>query len=145
MRRHTILDLYESSGRHDVRGLAEALVLPLSAKLAESVSGAGYLRVVSDLLNRPEPEPISWDADLPEGSMVRWRDLLIPHLDPRAVELHRRFHTTRFVVTELALRARAARTDHELFNSQLVDLVVGLLTAEVSSGTREVLARRLVK
>lgn len=136
-RRHTILDLYESQGRDDLRGLAEALVRPLAAKLDQGTSGAGYLRVVSDLLSGPRPSSEPWGPDTPESSTVRWSALLEPHLAPEAIDLHRRFHTLRLVATELAQRARTVdRSDHRLFVSQLIDAVVGLLGAEVSPETR---------
>src|SRR5690606_25389259 len=122
------------------RGLAEALVRPYAAKLDQRTAGAGYLRVLSDLVNSPTPSPAAWDAGIPNGSMTRWRAMLEPLLDPQAVALHRRFHTVRFVISELAQRSRAEdRTQHELFISQLIDSVVGLLSAEVSGETRRLL------
>src|SRR5262245_3425964 len=36
LRRHALLDRYEAGGEQDLRALAEALVQPLAAKLAES-------------------------------------------------------------------------------------------------------------
>lgn len=137
VRRHTILDIYEAEGRCDMRAFAEALVRPLAAKLDQGVSGAGYLRVVSDLINAPMPSTEPWAPESPDSSTVRWRRLLEPLLDPQAIDLHRRFHTLRFVVSELTQRACAeGRTDHRLFVSQLIDMVVGLLGAEVSDDTR---------
>lgn len=140
VRRHTFLDIYVANGRSDIRGLAEALVRPLAAKLDQGVSGAGYLRVVSDLLNGPTPSIEPWGPDAPDtSSTLRWRELLEPLLDPQAIELHRRFHALRFVASELAQRARTGRTDHRLFVSQLIDMVVGLLSAEVSDETRKLI------
>ena len=141
VRRHTILDLYEAQGRTDIRGLAEALVRPFAAKLDQGTSGRGYLRSASELINGSNPLPDVWGADLPGGSLIRWRDLLEPLLDPDAVALHRRFHTMRFVLAELAQRARWEReNDNRLFISQLIDSVAGLLTAEISVETRAIVA-----
>jgi AcrR family transcriptional regulator len=139
VRRHTLLDLYENQGREDVRGLAEALVVPLAAKLNEGIPGAAYFRIVSDLLNRTQPALDFSNPEAANSSMIRWRDMLEPLLEPEAVTLHRRFHTLRFVIAELAQRSRAGKTDHRLFVSQLIDVVVGLLTAEVSDETRRLL------
>ncbi|MFC5995857.1 helix-turn-helix domain-containing protein [Pseudonocardia hispaniensis] len=147
-RRNALLDAYEAVGRGDVAAdvhtLAGALVRPLAVKLEQGSSGAGYLRTMADLLTRPVPsmEPLALDD--PNSSIVRWRRLLEPLLEPAAVELHRRFHTVRFVVVEFALRARAGRTDHRLFVSQLVDAAAGLLSAGVSAETRRLQASRRV-
>ncbi|GEL20023.1 TetR/AcrR family transcriptional regulator [Pseudonocardia asaccharolytica] len=145
-RRHALLDAYEAAGRADVAAdvhtLAGALVRPLAVKLEQGSSGAGYLRTMSDLLTRPVPSMEPLDVDEPDSSIVRWRTLLEPLLEPAAVELHRRFHTVRFVVVEFALRARSGRTDHRLFVSQLVDAAAGLLAAGVSEETRRLQVSR---
>lgn len=144
--RHGLLDAYEAAppaGRDDaVHGLAAALVRPLAVKLDQGTAGAGYLRTVADLLTRPVPfvEPLAFDD--PGSSVSRWRGLLEPLLEPEAVDLHRRFHTIRFVVVEMALRARSGRSDHALFTSQLVDAAAGLLSARVSEQTRALRAAR---
>ncbi|NMH97678.1 TetR/AcrR family transcriptional regulator [Pseudonocardia acidicola] len=142
-RRHALLDAYEAAGRDDVHALAGALVRPLAAKLDQGGSGAGYLRTLADLLTRPEPTVAPLRVEEPGDSMARWRTLLEPLLEPAAVDLHRRFHTLRFVVVELAHRAQApGRTDHRLFVSQLVDAATGLLSAAVSEETRRLQAQR---
>ncbi|GAA4695586.1 hypothetical protein GCM10023215_36750 [Pseudonocardia yuanmonensis] len=152
--RHALLDGYETAfadgpdgtaGDADARlaALAGALVRPSAVKLDQGASGAGYLRTVADLLTRPEPqtEPLGYDVE--GGSILRWRALLEPLLDPDAVVLHRRFHVIRFVDVELAQRARApGRRDHRLFVSQLVDSAAGLLGARVSEETRRLRAER---
>lgn len=152
--RSALLDVYEARDRvaptpaggpdrdDAVLELAGALVRPLAVKLDEGAAGAGYLRTVADLLTRPVPfvEPLALSE--PESSMSRWRGLLEPLLEPDAVELHRRFHTIRFVAVEMALRARSGRSDHRLFTSQLVDAAAGLLAVRVSEETRRLRAER---
>src|SRR5437879_5467711 len=58
--RHQLLDAYEKRGERDVRLLAAALVEPLAAELVAE-GGPGYLQLVADLYNRPNPtfEPTS--------------------------------------------------------------------------------------
>ena len=140
-RRHELLDAYETLPTPDVRVLAAALVRPLAAELDNDDGGLGYLQLVSDLYNRPNPtfEPRS-DTDH-KDSFERWRALAIPLLTPEAVRLHRRFDALRFTVAELARRGRSGRKDHRLFTSQLTDLVAALLTAPVSNETRRLFRR----
>ncbi|WP_433502264.1 TetR/AcrR family transcriptional regulator [Pseudonocardia halophobica] len=149
--RHALLDEYEaaldagSAGDAEARiaALAGALVRPSAVKLDQGASGAGYLRTVADLLTRPEPQTEPLGYDVQGGSILRWRALLEPLLDPDAVVLHRRFHVIRFVDVELAQRARApGRRDHRLFVSQLVDSAAGLLSARTSEETRRLRAER---
>jgi AcrR family transcriptional regulator len=153
-RRHALLDAYEARDHRcaeAVRGperdeavheLAGALVRPIAVKLDQGAAGAGYLRTVADLLTRPVPMMAPLAIDEPGSSTSRWRELLEPLLEPEAVELHRRFHTMRFVAVEVALRARSGRTDHRMFVSQLVDAAAGLLSARVSEESRRLHAAR---
>jgi AcrR family transcriptional regulator len=139
-RRHELLDAYEAQGEADVRQLAAALVEPLAAELA-TPGGPGYLQLVADLYNRPNP---TFEPNAPTNgasSIDRWRALVEPLLTPQAVRLHRRFDAMRFTVSELARRARTGRKDHRLFTSQLTDLVTALLSAPVSDVTSRLLRR----
>jgi len=140
-RRHALLDAYEGRGVDDVRALAAALVEPLAAELGNDDGGAGYLQLVADLYNRPNPTFDPATVDDATASYGRWRALAMPLLTPEAVRLHRRFDALRFTVSELARRARTGRRDHRLFTSQLVDLVTALLVAPVSDETRRLFRR----
>lgn len=137
-RRHELLDAWEAAPGAGIRGLAGALVEPLAAELADDDGGVGYLQLLSDLYNRPNP---TFDQASFEGegtdSFQRWRRLALPLLEPDAVRLHRRFDALRFTVSELARRGHTGRKDHRLFTSQLTDLVTGLLIAPVSEDTRQ--------
>jgi AcrR family transcriptional regulator len=136
-RRHELLDAYEARGEPDVRALAAALVEPLAAELANDDGGLGYLQLVADLFNRPNPTFDPSAVDDRTDSFQRWRALVMPLLAPEAVRLHRRFDALRFTVWELARRGRTGRRDHRLFTSQLTDLVTALLLAPVSDETRQ--------
>jgi AcrR family transcriptional regulator len=134
-RRHLLLDAYEQRSEPDVRALAAALVEPLAAELVCD-GGPGYLQLVSDLYNRPNPtfDPSTFEDRA--HSIHRWRAAAVAALTPEAVRLHRRFDALRFTVSELARRGRSGAKDHRLFTSQLIDLVGGLLTSPVSEETR---------
>lgn len=133
--RHHLLDAYAATGEVDLRALAAALVLPLAATLAEP-GGPGYLQVLSDLVNRPHPAIDPASLDDPTDSLYRWRAAVEPLLSAEAVRLHRRFVAVRFTLAELARRTRDRRgPDDHLFVADLVDLVAGLLAAQVSSET----------
>ncbi len=135
VRRHALLDAYEQRTEPDVRALAAALVEPLAAELA-CEGGAGYLQLLADLYNRPNPtfDPSKFEDR--RHSIHRWRAAAGLALTPEAVRLHRRFDAMRFTVSELARRARSGARDHRLFTSQLIDLVSGLLMSPVSEETR---------
>lgn len=140
-RRHELLDAYETRPEPDVRALAAALVRPLADQLDDEDGGLGYLQLVADLYNRPNPTFDPDAVDARADSLNRWRALAVPLLTPEAVRLHRRFDALRFTVVELARRGRSGRRDHRLFTSQLVDLVTALLLAPVSEETRKLLRR----
>lgn len=136
-RRHELLDAYGSRAQPDVRALAAALVRPLAAELSNDDGGLGYLQLVADLYNRPNPTFDPSRMDDRTDSFQRWRTLVMPLLTPEAVRLHRRFDALRFTVSELARRGRTGRRDHRLFTSQLTDLVAALLLAPMSDETRQ--------
>lgn len=140
-RRHALLDSYEASGAADPRLLSAALVRPWSPKLDLQPGGTAYLRVLADQLGLPEPSLVPLHLDVPGSSLLRWSDLVAPLLEDDAVLMHRRFLVVRFVVTELALRARRQdRQSDALFVGSLVDLALSLLTAPVSSEVRRLRA-----
>ena len=139
--REQLLDAYTAGGGNDMRTLASALVIPLAKELENADGGVGYLQLLSDLYNRPNPtfDPAKFDESA--HSIHRWRALVMPLLTPEAVRLHRRFDALRFTVSELARRGRSNRRDHRLFTSQLTDLVAALLLAPVSEETSRLLSR----
>jgi AcrR family transcriptional regulator len=139
-RRHEMLDAYEARGDDDLRALAAALVEPLAAELTVD-GGPGYLQLVADLYNQPNPTFDLDDLEKRMSSYMRWRALVLPALSPEAVRLHRRFDSLRIAVSELARRARTGRKDHRLFISQLLDLVTAVLSAPVSNETQRLLRR----
>jgi len=144
-RRHALLDTIEAEARPaDRRALAEALVLPCAELLADRDGGRDYLRVMAELVNRPEPVYVASTLADRRSSTNRWRRAVAPLLPPLAVDrLHRRFTAIRIMFVELARRAegRPARDDR-LFVSNLVDLVETVLATPPSAETAALLAER---
>jgi len=142
-RRHALLDQYEAGAR-DLRSLAAALVVPEASKLYDEDGGCAYLRIMAQLLQRSGMPLDPSDPQSPQQSIHRWRRLAeewIPELAVR--RLHRRFSAIRILSTELGRRAKdAARRDHTLFISHLVDLIAAILAAPVSPETEGLVARR---
>lgn len=143
--REALLDAAELAGSDAAaaRALANALVVPLVAKLDDGDGGPEYLQIVGEMVMRPRrfAAPL---AALAEGpGMRRWTKLVEPMLPPQAGgrPLHRRSAAFRFVHCELAGRAARPRSrrDHRLFTSHLVDLVLALVTAPVSDETRRLI------
>lgn len=132
--RHRLLDRFEQAESGELRMLAAAFVSPLAAQLGAE-GGPGYLQLLAHDANRPDlrfdPEAVD-SAD----STTRWRQLVEPLLDPRAVRLHRRFVAIQFTVTDLARRARnRPDRDQSRYTSHLTDLVTALLAAPLSDET----------
>jgi hypothetical protein len=73
----------------------------------------------------------------------RWTRMAKQHMSESTLPLHRRFSAMNLCFSELGRRAAARRRgDHRLFVSDLVDLVTGLLCAEVSEETLRLLEER---
>jgi AcrR family transcriptional regulator len=143
-RRDALLQQYRDSGADDLRALAAALVLPLSAKLSDPDGGRDYLRIVAELVNRPDPR---FDVLLNEtagAGILTWRECVDPLLTRESIEVfHTRFTAIRFTHVELAARAVGrARRDDRLFTSRLIDLVAAVLATPVSEQTAGLLRQR---
>jgi len=137
-RRDALLDAID--GEPSMRTMAEALVRPLAAKLADPNGGPAFLRIHADLLNRPVP---TFDFTGHSSSLQRWRQLLEPMFDPVAVTLHPRLGALVYAAVELGRRAATApHADDRLFTSHLVDTVSAMLAARPSEETRSLAQER---
>jgi AcrR family transcriptional regulator len=140
-RRHALLDEIDAGGEPTARAMAGALVRPLAAKLADPAGGPAFLQVHAELLNRPARRVAAPDGE--SGSLQRWREAVVPVIDPLARRLHRRWTTIVHTGVELGRRARTApHTDDRLFTSYLVDVVAAMLTAPVSGETARLAEER---
>lgn len=146
-RRHQLLDEYESRGElpeaEARRALAAALVRPMAAKLADPDGGRSYLRIMEQLVHRPDLATL-WSGNDPHQSINRWRELVAPLLSEVALRrLHQRFMAIRVTYVELARRAAGPEgKDDRLFTSHLIDVVSAVLATEVSEETARLLGER---
>lgn len=122
------------------RDLAGALVRP-SAAMLETAEGRDYLRIVADLIT--DPATLARGGPLDAAELGRWHRTARRNMPSPTLPLHRRFSAINLCVGELGRRAASRRrNDHRLFVSDLVDLVAGVLGADVSSETLALLDER---
>jgi AcrR family transcriptional regulator len=145
--RHGMLDELEARAEVDAREWVEALVLPAAAKLADRDGGRDYLRIMAELMNRPDPRFDRQSLEDTRSSVNRWRKLIAPLMPELSVNrLHRRFTALRIMHFELARRAESSRRrDDRLFTSHLVDLIGTILLSPVSEQTSGLLRERSQK
>jgi AcrR family transcriptional regulator len=145
--RGALLDHVGTEPDPSLRSLARVFIDPLISKLNSDDGGPEFLQRAAQLVNRSNriidrdspAAPLLYDD---AGVVERWSSLTELGMPPRAVgpPLHRRFAAIRFAHIELGRRAgERAGGSHALFASQLTDLFVALLGAEVSAETRRLL------
>jgi AcrR family transcriptional regulator len=145
--RHGMLDELEEGSGVSAREWVEALVLPAAAKLADRDGGRDYLRIMAELMNRPDPKFDRQSLEDTRSSINRWRKLMAPLMPELSVNrLHRRFTALRIMHFELGRRAESSRRrDDRLFASHLVDLITAILMSPVSEETSGILRERSQK
>ena len=142
--RHGMMDELEARSRVSVREWVQALVMPAAAKLADRDGGRDYLRIMAELMNRPDPRFDPQALEDTRSSVNRWRKLVAPLMPELAVNrLHRRFTALRIMHFELARRAESSRRrDDRLFTSHQVDLIAAILPSPVSEETSGLVRER---
>jgi len=142
--RHAMLDDLEARSRVSAREWVQALVIPAATKLAGRDGGRDYLRMMAELMNRPDPSFDQKSLEDISSSVNRWRKLVAPRLPKSSVDrLHRRFTALRIMYFELARRAESSRRrDDRLFASHLVDLISAILISPLSEETKGLLDER---
>jgi AcrR family transcriptional regulator len=145
--RHGMLDALEARSEVGAREWVQALVLPAAAKLADRDGGRDYLRIMAELMNRPDPKFDRQTLEDTRSSVNRWRKLVAPLMPALSVNrLHRRFTALRIMYFELGRRAESSRRrDDRLFASHLVDLIAAILMSPVSEETSGLLRERSQK
>jgi AcrR family transcriptional regulator len=143
--RTTRLDDATRGGRRP--GVHEAmriLVEPLAACL-ETSSGRAYLRIVQHLVDEPAASPAAGRPLTATNPSLRRVSRLLAGAScdlPDRIAAERRHQTTSFVLRALADRAadldagRRPRLGHDAFVSNLVDVLVAVLTTPPTSETR---------
>ncbi|MDT2006085.1 TetR/AcrR family transcriptional regulator [Rhodococcus opacus] len=138
-RRTLMLDQADETGIAELRQLAEILVRPLAAELADE-PGRFFLRIYGQMLS-PATEKFVDDG----SSMWRWRDAAAPFLPAYAHKLHPRFTAVSYATAALASKAvDDKRSNDRLFVSRLIDVVTAIITAPVSDETAQLLAERSI-
>jgi AcrR family transcriptional regulator len=142
--RHEMLDELEARSGATARDWVQALVLPAAAKLADRDGGRDYLRIMAELMNRPDPKFDRQTLEDTRSSINRWRKLMAPLMPELSVNrLHRRFTSLRIMHFKLGRRAKSSRRrDDRLFASHLVDLIAAILVSPVSEETSGLLRER---
>jgi len=142
--RHAMLDELEARSRVSAREWVQVLVVPAAAKLADRDGGRDYLRLMAELMNRPDPKFDRKSLEDGRSSINRWRKQIAPLMpEPSVDRLHRRFTALRIMYFELARRAESSRRrDDRLFVSHLVDLITAILIGPLSEETAAVLHER---
>jgi len=141
-RRDALLEQVRRHGPPNLLELSETLVLPVASKLTDPDGGLEYLQIIGEAMARPTRFAEILRPTLKARGLTHWAKAVGPLLPAAALgpPLHRRFAAIRFAHAELATRARErGHRDHRLFTSQLVDLVIGLLTAPVTSATERLI------
>jgi AcrR family transcriptional regulator len=132
--------LAELGPRVATRDLAAALVRP-SAAMLETSDGRDYLRIVAHLIS--DPSTLGRGGPLDGAELGRWHRTARRVMPSPTLPLHRRFSAINLCFSELGRRAATPRrSDHRLFVSDLVDLVAGVLGADVSDETLALLDER---
>lgn len=150
VRRAALLDNVDTHSDRGLRDAASILVQPLISKLTSDDGGPAFLQVAAELLNRTQRNidpaepvgPIIYDS---LGSLDRWSETFESVMPERSTgsPLHRRFAVIRFAHIEVGRRARVGPPINvPLFSSQLIDMVAGLLSAELSAETLRLLDER---
>lgn len=122
------------------RDLASILVRPAAAML-QVEGGKDYLQIMAELIR--DPDRFGRDRIGFRGSLGRWVMIAKREMPEDLSPLHRRFAAMQLCFSELARRASTRRrADHRLFESDLIDLVEGVLAAPISSETRRLLEER---
>ena len=102
---------------------------------------ADQLRIVAELIvDMDRFKASTGDAD---NCLVEWDRLARSNMADTTLPLHRRYAAISLCFNELGRRAATRRRpDHRLFVSDLIDLVTGVLLADVSDETRHLLDER---
>ncbi len=139
-RRAALVDALAAEPEPSMRALAAALVRP-SAAMLEHPQGRNHLRIVAELIVDMDRFNASPGTDV--NSLVEWDRLARANMPHSTLPLHRRYAAMSLCFSELGRRASSRRrSEHRLFVSDLIDLITGVLSAEVSTETQCLLSER---
>lgn len=139
-RRAALVEILAAESTPSTRSIAGALVRP-SAAMLEHPSGRDHLRIVADLIG--DIDRFSAAAGTADNGVAQWDQLARANMADTTFPLHRRYAAISLCFNELGRRAASRRRpDHRLFVSDLIDLVTGVLEADVSEETQLLLVER---
>jgi len=139
-RRDALLDEIEGEDRAGVRELSSALVRP-SAAMLEAEGGRSYLQIMAELIRDPGAAGRKWPGV--DARLGRWRAVATRSAPESTSPFHRRYAATQLCFSELARRSTTKRrADHQLFVSDLIDLVGAVMSAPVSEQTQRLMDQR---
>ncbi len=139
-RRAALVDMLSTEPAPSMRSIAGALVRP-SAAMLETHDGRDHLRIVAELII--DMDGFTAALGTADNSLGHWDRLARANMADTTLPLHRRYAAISLCFTELGRRAtRRRRPDHRLFVSDLIDLVAGVLQADVSEETQRLLTER---
>lgn len=139
-RRAALVDILASEVVPPMRSIAGALVRP-SAAMLEDPAGREHLRIVAELI--VDMDRFNASTGTADNCLVEWDRLARSNMADTTLPLHRRYAAISLCFNELGRRAATRRRpDHRLFVSDLIDLVTGVLLADVSEETQQLLADR---
>ena len=137
-KRGALVDEIEAANRqHDVRALAEAIVWPLAQHLVSGQT-TSYIRMLAAAQIHPDLDLVAATRDLGGNGFRRVLAHLrtqLPYV-PETILRQRFLAVVSFVMFSLAdyerIKSRAGRLDLERAIQNLIDMVAGALSAEVS-------------
>lgn len=139
-RRAALVDVLASESDPSMRSVAGALVRP-SAAMLELPAGRNHLRIAAELIG--DMNRFTASIGSADNSLAEWDSVARAKMSESTLPLHRRYAAISLCFNELGRRASSRRRpDHRLFVSDLIDLVTGVLLADVSEETRLLLSER---
>lgn len=139
-RRSALMDILVSEAHPSIRSIASVLVRP-SAAMLEHQEGRNHLRIVAELIT--DMERFGAAVGTADTALDEWDRVARANMADTTLPLHRRYAAISLCFRELGRRAASRRRpDHRLFVSDLIDLVTGVLEADVSAETEALLAER---
>jgi AcrR family transcriptional regulator len=141
--RTRLLDALESETQPPIRSLAEALVLPVAAKLADPDGGSAYVRVMAQLLHggvAPNARLLSLRDNIARDRLIELVRRASPALPQQVAHLRGLLVATQLfhALSDLARLEEAGLVETDgraLFVTNLIDCIAGSLAAPVSDAT----------
>ena len=145
--RNERLDQLEPVAEASLRELVDVIVRPLARKLDDPDGGVEYIRISDQLSSNPRNPAAQWIIDNPQSFVARIEGPVAEHLSHLPAELAARRGALVYTILVHSLAARSyeeqgrkvGEQERELVIEDLIDVLVGMLTAPTSPTTQELL------